>query len=352
MILYARLGEAIGLAGGDVLRLVQTLADAATAGFLCLIAIRVAPRYTLLAPAIVLIAPASIFVSGFHGNTDPTMLMLIAASLWLLVRGNAQWLAGVTLALAASIKLVPIVLVPVILAFLAGKAQGPWRFGPAARFLAAFTVTFVVAFIPPVLAGSPRYLHNVFGYTPAGGGWGITGILQELSLTPEGALRYGIVEAADLYHGLGKWLILVVVGAFALVCFRSGISLEKLPAAIHLSLSIFLCLSPGFGVQYLSWLIPFAIFTLTFRQTLLLVASVSLYLYVTYTIWCRELTWYYANALWEARGGWIVNWLAIPLWLLLVWLTVSGVRHLSDSPIKRGPELFETAPGSFQPKED
>lgn len=349
MILYARLGEAIGISGGDVLRLVQTLADTATAGFLFLIAVRVAPRHSLLAPAVVLIAPASIFVSGFHGNTDPTMLMLIALSLWLLVLGNRHALAGVALALAASIKLVPIILVPVILAFLARKPQGSWQFGPAARFLAAFTVTFVVAFIPPVLAGSPRYLRNVFGYTPAGGGWGITGILGELSLTPEGALRHGVIEAADLYHGLGKWLILIIIGALAMACLRSGISIEKLPAAIHLSLSIFLCLSPGFGVQYLSWLIPFAIFALTLRQTLLLVASVSLYLYVTYTIWCRELTWYYANALWEAPGGWIANWLAIPLWLLLVWFTISGVRRLS---VSSPPELFETAPGSSQPKED
>src|SRR5947209_8047890 len=64
------------------------------------------------------LTPASILISGFHGNTDPVMVMFVLLAIFFVECRAAWMLAGVAFGLALSIKVVPLVLLPAFLLYL------------------------------------------------------------------------------------------------------------------------------------------------------------------------------------------------------------------------------------------
>ena len=61
-----------------------------------------------------------------------------------------------------------------------------------------------------------------------------------------------------------------------------------------------LALAPGFGVQYTGWLIAFLPFALSWRGAIAMNAEISLFLFVTYTVWSGGWPWWFADI---ARPG-------------------------------------------------
>src|SRR5215210_3413491 len=99
---FARLmsegGKLVGLQFQDMFRLLQTLADVVTALALA--------RFAGLYPAtLFMLSPAAVFISGFHCQSDPLMIMFLV----LAVVSKRPLAAGAMIACAAGIKIVALV---------------------------------------------------------------------------------------------------------------------------------------------------------------------------------------------------------------------------------------------------
>src|SRR2546423_10012868 len=68
-------------------------------------------RIPTWALALFALSPVSVMVSGFHGNTDPVMALLLVCAVWMCLRNQAA-LAGLFFALSCQIKIVPLLLLP------------------------------------------------------------------------------------------------------------------------------------------------------------------------------------------------------------------------------------------------
>src|SRR5438128_5843640 len=68
-------------------------------------------RIPTWALALFALSPVSLMVSGFHGNTDPVMVLFLVCAVWMCLR-NQPVMSGLFLALSCPGKIVPLFLVP------------------------------------------------------------------------------------------------------------------------------------------------------------------------------------------------------------------------------------------------
>ena len=202
IVMAGRIAAASGIAFTDVLRAFQVIADVICAIALYQIGLRsggtdLARRLALF----VLLSPGAAFISAFHCNTDATIIafVLVAAALVFADRDAA---AGGALALAAGIKIPPLLLFPIF-------AAGVRRRRP-----------FVIAFA----IGGPVVVRVIFGYR---GGrpyeWGVTGVAFAISQFYRPA-RGAIV----LWQKIGWVEYAAIVAVLVLVWLRRPLT----PAAI------------------------------------------------------------------------------------------------------------------------
>lgn len=254
----------------DRLRLIQIVAD--TISFVCLL--RLSKQ---LWPAFVFfLSPVAIFLSGFHCNTDSTMICLVLAAV--LVLDRAPLAAGVVLALATGIKIVPLFLVPL---FLLASRRRWWQW--SLGFLGTFAAIFA-----PVLQ-NPTALRNIFGYAGQAWWWGWPALAARIQHALPAAGRLGI-----LHLRYGRYVVVVAVLAVAALFLRKRLSLL---AAIALTFVAILFVSTGLAVQYLVWPLPFLPFLYRRWETLTLHAAASLFMAAMYTSWSRGWPWLYADSL-------------------------------------------------------
>ena len=255
-------------------------------------------------------APAWVFISGFHCNSDPLMLFLLILAVYCIdVRG---WkLAGICcFALAAGIKMVPIILAPALFLYFR-----TWR----DRLLAVAIPAgfFALTALPWLLTSQWALFHRTLGYGSLTGRWGFGYLLPQIPLA--GGL------AARAFNSQGRnFLLLVLIGASWLL--NRGRRPVPLYYQFGLLFLLFFCLTPGFGIQYLAWLTPWiAIFPAAAIAGFTVAGG--LYCAVVYTYWCNGLPWFYANslaaphyplvnALGNALG--VIAWLSV-LVLLAIW---------------------------------
>lgn len=275
---------------------------------LALLARRRPQREALAAAVLVALSPVLLVVSAYHGNTDPVFVMLLLASLYLLVDRALPASAGVVLALALSVKIVPVVVVPVllVLAVRAGR-------GPALRFCAGLGLTLAAVWAPALLTHWHAVTHDVLGYA---------GI---------GARQWGLVQLSKgLGHpGWGDWLS--GPGRFVVLAVAAGVpawTAWRLPArgaeCTALAVALFWFLSPAFATQYLVWLVAPAYLLTFWGATAYNLVAGSLLL-VVYTRWSGGLPWDHANSSPLTRSE--VVW-AFAAWLVAGWVVVAGLRRV------------------------
>jgi hypothetical protein len=194
----------------------------------------------LLGASAVALSPALAIIAGFHGNNDPSVAMFVVASVFFLVDRRWPVAAGVMFATAMSIKIVPVVVLPVLLvaAWNLGRRRDLLRF--TAGGLAVFAVLWV-----PVLIGAPSgFFHNVLGYNGSGfpRQWGLYEIGLSLRL-PHGLLNF--------YSGPGAYLVIAISSLLPAWLVRR--QPQRAPAAVGLSLILFLLLTPGWAPQYMAY---------------------------------------------------------------------------------------------------
>jgi hypothetical protein len=191
----------------------------------------------------VAICPAAILISGFHGNTDPIMMTFVLASIYFLESRGAPGAAGVSLGMALNFKLAALMFTPALLLYTPGIRR-KFALGGAAA------VTFLAGSIPYLVQEPRLILARIMEYKSQFGPWGIGRLCA--SLVHDGGL--GVV--CDAYSTQGRVVVMLLITTAAIWA-----TLRKNPQSLlvqcGLAAFLFLALTPGFGVQYLAWLIPF-----------------------------------------------------------------------------------------------
>lgn len=186
----------------------------------------------------------AILIGAFHCNTDNICAFFALLSAHLLAGPVSPLLAGVTLAVAINVKIIPLLLVPLLVAACPDRRS-------LLRFAIGLTLGLTPIFIALVGAGRPM-LENVFHYKSMMGQWGVMYFFMELS---GNAYWSGAgIACVDWYYANGRFVLLAAVTLMSLaaVVFRRWSALEL--AAIGIGL--FLILAPGFGAQYLVYAVP------------------------------------------------------------------------------------------------
>jgi hypothetical protein len=260
-------------------------------------------RWPASGPLLCILAasPVAIFISGFHGNTDPIMLFLILASAYAFDCRNHLPASGLLLGLAMGIKVVPILLIPaVIMALPTFRQRAIWS--AAAAFSALLPVL-------PYLRIAKNMARNVLGYSSIEGIWGLTFLYRSLHLP------HPYPASVVL-----KWAMLLVIVVIALWFPRRPHSVS-LFHRWGTTLFLFLAAAPGFGIQYLSWLSPWPT-ALGLRAMLAFHSTSGLFIAVVYTLWSGGIPWDYANSYLTGWYGWMQI-LQLSAWLTIVVLTRS-----------------------------
>jgi len=265
-------------------------------------------------------SPISLLISGFHGNTDPIMIALLLLAVYL-AHGGDSWQAGAALGLAAGIKIVPMLFAPALALSLPGRKR--------AAFVACAIGVFFAGSLPLVIDHPRLIWSHVFGYTPQTGIWGISRFVA----------AFGTQAQAQTYAHFAKGTLLLVLGAVSL-----WLNLRKPQSPIVLQCGllafVLVSLTPGFGVQYLAWLAPWACL-LNARQAAAWHGIGGLFLTWYYTRAAHGFPWYLANS--AATQVWSGSLIFVGLlcWLVIGWLTFTMWRQadsLPARPISSGPD--------------
>jgi hypothetical protein len=306
--------QASGLTFPVLLRLPGILAD-----FVVLLVLLEIPkkhaeiRIPAWAMALFALSPVSLMVSGFHGNTDPVMVMflVLAASMCL---KNKPALSGLFLALSCQIKVVPLLFVPIFFFFWFQRRA-------VVLFLLSFALTCVALWCEPLLKFPALFTKNVLSYS---GFWGIWGITYWLRLT--GLPEFKVVNFFHLpvlervVITILKW---VIIAAVLLIAWRRRkLSGKRLFDSLAYSWIIFFVFAPSVSAQYLVWLAPFVlVLSPVFYGWL--AASCSLFLFFFYNVTAGGFPWYFAmstnelNTVWTPWSLW--PWLVLIAGLVVLW---------------------------------
>lgn len=326
MLLMDRIARATGIAFVDVFRFCQVLSDIVTSIALFHIGRQFSADYGRALALFVLLSPGAAFLSGFHGNTDPTMVALLAVAA-ALIAWRHYGLGGAALALACGIKILPFLVVPIFLIFVPRRSQ--------LRFVGAFAAIIAITFLPAIVIGGPSVVRGIFGYR---GGlpyeWGIPGIAFALSKNV--AAMRGIGRAVMMFwQAYGTYFVYAGILGVLVMVFRWRPSTP--PALLHTVEIMFmtiLVLAPGFGVQYTAWLIAFLPFALSWRGAIAMNAAISTFLFVTYTVWSGGWPWWFADLARPGPHRWVAAVAGYTMWLILCAALVVAVRRYIIAPTK------------------
>ena len=291
-------GALIGLQFNDAFRVLQTFADVVTT----LALFRLGGTW---AATTFMLSPAAIFITGFHCQSDPLMTMFLVLAIAL----RNPWIAGVMIGVAAGIKIIALVALPLILLRYRGR--------DLLRYLAAATVVIAAIFAPAVAETGTVVLRNVFGYTGLTVSWGLNYVLR---LTP--AMRQLVTFA-----------LLGLLAALWFVQLRRRYDTARV---VGIAILLVLVLAPGFGVQYLFWPLPFLALMLRRWEAIAMHAILSAFLFAMYTAWSGGWPWWFGV---HSAGIAGVQW-AVGVWAALLIATLIAIRRTYSSSSSSPPALL------------
>ena len=183
-------------------------------------------------------------------------------------------------------------------------------------------VQFAVACAAAVLLGSMPFLiqdpgliaRHVLGYESFYGHWGtarLMTIFADVALTDDGA------PTNPVYGQVGRMLAFgLIVVASVMMGFRK--SSAPIFAQCGVIAFLFMAFSPGFGIQYLAWLVPWVV-AFGLWPTAHYYATSGVFAFAVYTYWSQGLPWYFADAREHVPDWWPPSIVALEL---LCWLSV------------------------------
>ena len=270
-------------------------------------------RLPTWALALFALSPVSIMVTGFHGNTDPVMVMfLVLASLFCL-RGKSVW-CGLFLALSCQIKIIPLLLLPIFFFFWLSRRR-------AVSFSLSFVLASLVLWAEPLLKFPALFFKNVLSY---GSFWGIWGITYCLRATNLGMFRMEtfFFDISPVESFVVTVLKFIIIAAVLMIAWRRrNLGERALFDSVAYAWIVFFVFAPGVSAQYLVWLAPFVlVLSPVFYGWL--AASSSLFLFFFYNVNAGGFPWY--GVISDGRhGDWapwsLWPWTTLILGLILLW---------------------------------
>ncbi len=281
-------------------------------------------RLPTWALVVLALSPAEILISGFHGNTDPVMVMfLVLAAAMFFYRGPL--LCGVFLALACQTKVIALLLCPIYLLF--------WiRERKAAPFLISAVTISIVLCLQPLFQFPLLFFRNVLSYSSIWGLWGITYWFRLMSLPPFGTAGGG-AALTTAQAAISAILKCIVIGGVLILAWRRRhCDATGTFKTIGCAWIIFFVFSPGVAPQYLAWFVPFVL-AVSPELFAWLVAASALNLFFFYNMNADGFPWYSVTAQYREHFDW-------PTWGLLPWAAfVAGMVVLWKASVRQSPGL-------------
>jgi hypothetical protein len=263
------------------------------------------------------LSPVSLMVSGYHGNVDSIMVFALTLAACACVARNAM-ACGLALAFALQIKVVGLLVAPALLAWW-------WKQGRALPFFVTTVVVTLTGWAVPLVAMPREFIGHVLAYPSYWGSWGVTMWLRLSGI--ETFQGVGFQDQTLPQKVVGALLKLIIFGsAFVLAWRRRGCNAPGVFVTIGLTWLVFFTFAPGFGGQYLVWLMPFVL-VLSPRWFAALTLAGSVFLFRFYDVISNPK--YYtaisngADTVTVARvWPWRVGISTTPLEPLWVWWTI------------------------------
>lgn len=282
------------------------------------------PLWALLVFAL---SPVSIMVSGFHGNTDPVMVLFLILATTAAMRGRPIW-CGILFALSCQIKIIPVLLLPAFF-FLWNEQRRVFA------FLLPLALTTVALWSEPLFHFPLVFLRNVFGYGSFWGIWGITYLLQRTGFSQFSYVDFqNLSPAQNLIGSLLK--VFIVAAIIVLAWRRRRISHARgLLHSLAFAWLIFFIFAPGIGAQYLVWIAPFLLLVSSSFYAFCTTAS-TLFLFFFYNTISGGLPWYYGLSNGSRDASWlpwsIGPWIVLCLGMVLLWRKTTRQEAALASP--------------------
>jgi hypothetical protein len=283
-------------------------------------------RIPTWALALFALSPVSLMVSGFHGNTDPIVVMFLVLATLFCLRGKSVW-CGLFLAFSCQIKIIPLLLLPIFFFFWLSRRH-------AVSFSMSFVSASLVLGAEPLLKFPTLFAKNVLLY---GSYWGIWGITYWLRLTNLAMFRTGtfFFDISPMESFVVTVLKLIIIAAVLMIAWRRrNLGERALLDSVAYAWIVFFVFAPGICAQYMVWLAPFAlVLSPVFYGWL--AASSSLFLFFFYNVNAGEFPWY--SIISDGRHGDWAPWSLWPWATLLIGLIVFWRRGMAaNSTVQSG----------------
>ncbi len=307
------------------LRLFSSLSDMGSLLITYKILLEIKGQEKLPKAALILMifAPISIMVSGFHGNTDPNFTFFLLLSVYLIDVSNDKLrsylpetiykyftkfglsnltLAGLFYGLSMSVKIVPIIVAPCIFFYLDNNKK-------RIKYFLSAAIIWMLLSMPYIVQVPEQIAKHTFGYNSFYGIWGLSRIFS--------TYLSDNIWLNNFYANQSKFLIITLITLFAFLINFVG---KKIPPffQIGFTFALFLFLSHGFGIQYLTWLVPWIV-GLGFEATLLYYLISGIFAFMVYNFWSSGFPWNRAFAF-EHGHTFIVNYEFL-CWFFIIVIT-------------------------------
>jgi Gpi18-like mannosyltransferase len=280
--------------------------------------------------ALFALSPVSLMVSGFHGNTDPVMVLFLVGAVWMCLRKQPA-LAGLFFALSCQIKIVPLLLLPAFVFFWVPQNR-------IRAFLITSGVTTALLWIQPLLNFPVLFAKNVLAYGSYWGIWGFTFLFRATGLPQFSRLSFFDLEPAQNVIVTVLKLI-IVVAAVWLAWKNRNTRGRAFVESLACTWLVFFVFAPGVCPQYLIWLAPFILILSPTLYSYLLVAS-TIFLFEFYNITSGGLPWSVALAMDDSKQHWtawsLLPWTVILAGSLVLWRkSLTGAINLGLLPLEK-----------------
>ena len=190
-----------------------------------------------------LYSPITIMVSSYGAQFENIALYFLLLYIYI---GRKRQYIWHHLLYGLSIAVKQVTILPI--AFLTLRQKGT----KIILFLILAAIPFTILITPYLSEGLPRILNNVIGYAGTPGFWGYSRAIRYVTLT------LGLYKLEIIFTFLMLKIMTVVMFAIMFYYFNKYSKINLLNGII-ISYLLFYTLAPGFGAQYLVWILPFAV---------------------------------------------------------------------------------------------
>jgi hypothetical protein len=274
--------------------------------------------------------PISILVSAYHGQFDsiPVLFLLTAWYLWQF--GQRYTRSALALGMGIVSKTWPVVLLPIVFIRARSRRSKLGYVAIAFGIPMLFTAIYLMAFHGKVLP----LLGRALTHTGVPGYWGITGLLALGGNSSE--LAESIAASYTASH---RW-ILFCAGLGTLWATRRQSGLDALVTTILGVLAV----SAGMGLQWLLWVVPFALLSGDTRGLKWYSLTGSVYLLLQ-LYGLHFSPWVYERFQGELARSLIIA-SAIPSWITVVGWTARRLTRRTQGPPAGGPGHYCASGGA------